>query len=139
MHSFHFDNLFYFLVILTSFVTHISIFAIYQLDAIFSQKNKFKSSVFFTYDWICIHYHAFIIILFGIFHEYFFLKYDYYYPLIPYTLILPRPGSLIHQSIITPYINNNTDNSHNKFAHVYYLQHPYAVSYIILLLLNKFS
>ena len=38
----------------------------------------------------------------------------------------------MHLYIITLYVNDNTDNSHNSFAHLYYLLHSYEVSYIII-------
>ena len=35
------------------------------------------------------------------------------------------------------YVNDNTDNIHNKLAHVYCLLHPSVVSYIILSFMKK--
>ena len=49
----------------------------------------------------------------------------------PYIFLIPCKVALIRLSIITMYLNDNTDNIHNVFVHMYCFLYPYSVSYIL--------
>ena len=61
----------------------------------------------------------------------FCLKYNLSDPLIPSVFLLSCPVSLIYLYINTLYVNDNTDNIHNSFSHMYCLIHTSVLSYII--------
>ena len=55
----------------------------------------------------------------------------------PYILLLPWTGWLIHVYIITMYVNSRTDNIHIAFEHLCCFLHPHALLYIIPSFMNK--
>ena len=135
--SFHFYKILSFIVLWFYFYTHLYIFRITQLDALFRKTFEVKYFVLVTYNRKYINSHAFIISVFSTYHAHFFLKYELSDPLIPSILLLPCPGLLMKISGITMYVNDNTDNSHNAFSHLYFLLHPYVVSFIIPSFMNQ--
>ena len=118
-----------FIMLLSAFCTTLPIFVWTQLEAFF--RNTFEFWLFFiiTYHLICIHSHAFIVIFFSAYHEHFCSKYVFLDPLITSIFLQAWPGSLMHLYIINIFVNENIDNFHIAFSHLYCLLQSYVVPY----------